>query len=208
MRFTTRHVLVGSPGVKWRGITPDLRSGTSCLRSTTSNNRSGTSHLRSGTFFCWDPPLCTVYIWSAVGNPTSAFGPSGSSFGPSSLSPTGIHHLLLSNLTTVVHTDTTVTCTRLFYTYEMSHPAFTPQPHSSFPVPRRVGGWVGLRFALAVVIDTLATPDFPRRRVSAARRGHHISFLISVAGQRKAVAPGMQQARGSQNSLLPKYFND
>jgi len=38
--------------------------------------------------------------WSAVGNPTSALGPSGSSFGPSSLAPLGIHHLLLSNLTT------------------------------------------------------------------------------------------------------------
>jgi len=37
---------------------------------------------------------------SAVGNPTSALGPSGSSFGPSSLAPIGIHHLLLSNLTT------------------------------------------------------------------------------------------------------------
>ena len=31
--------------------------------------------------------------WSAVGNPTSALGPSG-------LAPLGIHHLLLSNLTT------------------------------------------------------------------------------------------------------------
>jgi len=37
--------------------------------------------------------------WSAVGNPTSAIGPLGSSFGPSSLAPIGIHHLLLSNLT-------------------------------------------------------------------------------------------------------------
>ena len=40
--------------------------------------------------------------WSAVGNPTSALSPSGSSFGPSSLTPVGIHHLLLSNLTTVL----------------------------------------------------------------------------------------------------------
>jgi len=32
--------------------------------------------------------------------PTSALGPLGSSFGPSSLAPVGIHHLLLSNLTT------------------------------------------------------------------------------------------------------------
>jgi len=44
---------------------------------------------------------------SAVGNSTSALDPSGSSFGPSGLAPTvgvaptGIHHLLLSNLTTV-----------------------------------------------------------------------------------------------------------
>ena len=38
--------------------------------------------------------------WSAVGNPTSALGPSGSSFGPSSLAPLGIHHLSPSNLTT------------------------------------------------------------------------------------------------------------
>ena len=38
--------------------------------------------------------------WSAVGNPTSDLGPSGSSFGPSSLAPVGIHHLLLTNLTT------------------------------------------------------------------------------------------------------------
>jgi len=38
--------------------------------------------------------------WSAVENPTSALGLSGSSFGPPSLAPTGIHHLLLSNLTT------------------------------------------------------------------------------------------------------------
>ena len=39
--------------------------------------------------------------WSAVGNTTSALGPLGSSFGPSSLAPVGIHHLFLSNLTTV-----------------------------------------------------------------------------------------------------------
>jgi len=39
--------------------------------------------------------------WSAVGNPTSALGLLGSSFGPSSLAPIGIHHLLLSNFTTV-----------------------------------------------------------------------------------------------------------
>ena len=41
---------------------------------------------------------------SAVENPTSALGPSDSSFGPSSIAPVGIHHLLLSNLTTA---DTT-----------------------------------------------------------------------------------------------------
>jgi len=40
--------------------------------------------------------------WSPVWNPTSALSPSGSSFGPSSLTPVGIHHLLLSNLTTVL----------------------------------------------------------------------------------------------------------
>jgi len=39
--------------------------------------------------------------WSAVGNSTSALGPLGSSFGPSSVAPVGIHHLLLSNFTTV-----------------------------------------------------------------------------------------------------------
>jgi len=38
--------------------------------------------------------------WSAVGNPTSALSPSSSSFGSSGLAPIGIHHLLLSNLTT------------------------------------------------------------------------------------------------------------
>jgi len=38
--------------------------------------------------------------WSAVGNPTSILGPSGLSFDPSCLAPIGIHHLLLSNLTT------------------------------------------------------------------------------------------------------------
>ena len=37
---------------------------------------------------------------SAVVNPTSALGPSGSNFGPSGLAPIGIHHPLLSNLTT------------------------------------------------------------------------------------------------------------
>ena len=46
--------------------------------------------------------------WSAVGNPTSAPGPSDSIFGPSSLAPVGIHHLLLSNLTTVL--TLTLTC--------------------------------------------------------------------------------------------------
>jgi len=45
--------------------------------------------------------------WSAVGNPTSALGSSGSSFGPSYLAPIGIHHLLLSNLTTGQYTLTT-----------------------------------------------------------------------------------------------------
>jgi len=34
--------------------------------------------------------------WSAIGNATSALGPSGWSFGPSSLAPMGIQHLLLS----------------------------------------------------------------------------------------------------------------
>jgi len=38
--------------------------------------------------------------WSAVGNPISILGRSGSSFDPSGLAPIGIHHLLLSNLTT------------------------------------------------------------------------------------------------------------
>ena len=38
--------------------------------------------------------------WSAVRNSTSALGPSGSSFDPSGLAPTGIHHFLLSHLTT------------------------------------------------------------------------------------------------------------
>jgi len=37
--------------------------------------------------------------WSAVGTPPLFSAPSGSSFGPSGLAP-GIHHLLLSNLTT------------------------------------------------------------------------------------------------------------
>jgi len=40
--------------------------------------------------------------WSTVGNPACALGSLGSSFGPSSLAPVGIHHLLLSNLTTVL----------------------------------------------------------------------------------------------------------
>jgi len=39
--------------------------------------------------------------WSAVGNPTFALGPSGLNFGPSGLVSIGIHHFLLSNLTTV-----------------------------------------------------------------------------------------------------------
>ena len=76
-----------NPGVKLRGIPPDLRSGSSCLRSTTSSDWSGTSQLRSGTFLLGATTLHSLY-WSAVGNPTSAFGRSGSSFGPSSLSPT------------------------------------------------------------------------------------------------------------------------
>jgi len=38
--------------------------------------------------------------WSAVGNPTSTLSNSDSSFGPSSFALVGIHHLLLSNLTT------------------------------------------------------------------------------------------------------------
>jgi len=45
----------------------------------------------------------------AVGNLTSALGPSGSIFGPSSLAPIGIHHLLQSNLTTDHITLTTPT---------------------------------------------------------------------------------------------------
>ena len=40
--------------------------------------------------------------WSAVGNPTSALRPSDSSFGPSSLAPVEIHHLWLSNFTTIL----------------------------------------------------------------------------------------------------------
>ena len=109
-------------GVKLRGIPPDLRFGTSYLRSTTSNNRSCTSQLRSGTFLLGSTTLLveskhqTLFKchesqrefleilenpWSAVRNPTSALGPSGSSFSPSGVAPIGIHHLLLSNLTTV-----------------------------------------------------------------------------------------------------------
>ena len=44
-------------------------------------------HIWDRAPFCWDLPLCTVYIWSAVGNPTSAFSPSGSSFGPWPFNP-------------------------------------------------------------------------------------------------------------------------
>ena len=39
----------------------------------------------------------------AVENPTSALSRSGSSFGPSSLAPTEIHHLLLSNSLIPLH---------------------------------------------------------------------------------------------------------
>jgi len=102
-------------GVKLGGIPPDLRFGTSYLRSTTSNNRSCTSQLRSGTFLLGSTTLLveskhqTLFKchesrrefleilenpWSAVRNPTSALSPSG-------VAPIGIHHLLLSNLTTV-----------------------------------------------------------------------------------------------------------
>ena len=60
-RSSSRGITHGQ-GLNWREwFPPDLRSATSCLRSTTSNNRSCTSQLRSGTF-CWDPPLCTVFI--------------------------------------------------------------------------------------------------------------------------------------------------
>ena len=51
-----------NPGVKLRGIKPDLRSGTSCLRSTTSNDRSGTSQLRSGTFLLGSTTLHSLYL--------------------------------------------------------------------------------------------------------------------------------------------------
>ena len=53
---------VESSAVKLRGISPDLRSGTSCLRSTTSNNRSGTSHLRSGTFLLGYTTLHSLHL--------------------------------------------------------------------------------------------------------------------------------------------------
>jgi len=46
--------------------------------------------------------------WSAVRNPTSALGSSGSSFGLSSFAPVGIHHLLLSDLTTGVQRGTSM----------------------------------------------------------------------------------------------------
>ena len=48
---------------------------------------------------------------SVVGNPTSDLGPSGSSFGPSSLAPVGIHHHLLTNLTTAKNIDVVVDAT-------------------------------------------------------------------------------------------------
>ena len=60
--------------------------------------------------------------WSAVGNPTSALGPSGSSFGPSSLAPVGIHHLLLSNLTTAMQASAFRALTLLVERQE-GHPA-------------------------------------------------------------------------------------
>jgi len=87
------------PGVKLRGIPPDLRSGTSCLRSTTSNDRSGTSQLRSGTLLLGSTTLHSLYL---VGGrePHVCFRPFGFELRPSSLSPTAIHHLLLSNLNT------------------------------------------------------------------------------------------------------------
>ena len=63
--------------------------------------------------FCWDTPLCWVESKHQTllkchksqtecleCSKTPAIDPSGSSFGRSSLAPTGIHHFLLSNLTT------------------------------------------------------------------------------------------------------------
>jgi len=40
---------------------------------------------------------------STVGKPISALGPSDSSFVPLSLAPVGMHHLLLSDLTTALN---------------------------------------------------------------------------------------------------------
>ena len=108
------HPMYIRPGVKLWGIPSDLRSSTSYLRSSTSNDRSCTWQSRSSTFAGQNSSI-KQYLnstkakqshlnarkpLSAVGKPTFALGPSGSSFGPSGRAPTGIHHLLLRNLTT------------------------------------------------------------------------------------------------------------
>ena len=113
--WSSAHAALGLlPGVKLWGIPSDLRSSTSYLRSSTSNDRSCTWQSRSSTFAGQNSSI-KQYLnstkakqshlnarkpLSAVGKPTFALGPSGSSFGPSGRAPTGIHHLLLSNLTT------------------------------------------------------------------------------------------------------------
>jgi len=93
-------------GVKLGGISPDLRSGTSCLRSITCNRP---------CLVCIDVASVDHYL-NAIKAKQSALNarkplvggrephlcslPFGSSFGPSGLAPLGIHHLLLSNFTT------------------------------------------------------------------------------------------------------------
>ena len=70
--------------------------------------------------------------WSAVVNPTSALGPSSSSFSPSSLAPVGIHHPLLSNLTTACGQLWDVSYTSVFshyYADNVALPAFARAPH-------------------------------------------------------------------------------
>jgi len=81
---------------------------------------------------CWDPPLCWVELKHQTllkchknqtecvecsttpgrrsGTPPLLSAPSGSSFCPSGLVPLGIHHLLLSNLTTVIFHFITLVC--------------------------------------------------------------------------------------------------
>jgi len=122
--------------------------------------------------------------WSAVGNLTSALGHSGSSCGPSSLVPIGIHHLLLSNLTTGRASRTRPHCPHL-----QTH----PQTHACLHSNVRMRSVNASRCAF--------TETFSSAHLCCAAYAYNCFLSLSLANCGQQTAGGTGRAAGCHTGV-------